>query len=356
MLPQRESLPAVTAAGVIAIVFGVLGTLFGILVQVSLLIIPNIESARGSAAMPAASRAAASIIWLFLLAIAIAQIFVGAAVLRRRNWARITILIWAGIMAFFSAFSAVAVFFVFSLMPQAMPNVPDASSVMSFMKVFMLLFYGIPFGVAVWWLILFTRPRVAAAFKTPSASWQTPLPLDASGFPHQPTPSLAPVKQKPSCPLPLAILAGFLLCSAVTLPLLLLLPTTSSTPFFLFGHIFRGSSVQLFFVALGLLYGVTAIGMLRLKAWGLDTILGVQIVFLLNGIASAASPNFLLAMHESMEKLRELNPALPPNFPFFSDSVMRAFLFLGLITSLGVIGLLVAYRSRFLKAAAEAAR
>jgi hypothetical protein len=356
MLPQRESLPAVTAAGVIAILFASVGILFGALMQVALLALPNLESSSRRSAMPPETRAAASAIWFFILIVAIGELVVAINVLRRRNWARITILIWAGLMSFFCAISFVAVFFVMSFMPRTMPDMKDAGSFLIFMKFFLFLFYGIPFAVAIWWLILFTRPRVVAAFKTPAGGLPVPLALDASGFP-QPQPPVAPTTStKPSCPIPLLVVAGLLLSSAVSTPLLMFLPTTPTVPFFFFGFTFYGSVAKIAVVTLTLLYGVAAIGLIKLKPAALNFILIFQVIFLINGIASLASPNYLNEMHEAMLKVAASNPALPPDFPFFSGSFFRAILIFGLIFSMAIVGVLVAYRSRFLRAAAEAAR
>ena len=49
-----------------------------------------------------------AVILLFFLVLAGFGVFVGVGVMRRRNWARITMLIWGGMMAFFRLGSAVA--------------------------------------------------------------------------------------------------------------------------------------------------------------------------------------------------------------------------------------------------------
>jgi hypothetical protein len=353
MLPQRESLPAVTAAGVVAILFATLGILFSVLMQIFLLAPPNLESSSRRAAIPPDMRLFSSVLWLFVLAIAVGELVVAINVLRRRNWARLTILIWAGLMAFLCAISCAVVFFVLRVVSQTMPNLKDAGSVLVFTRLFLFLFYAIPFAIGVWWLVLFTRPRVVAAFKTPT--FGAPLPLDASGFP-QPRPAIAPtITSKPSCPLPLLIVAGFLLSSAVSTPVLMFLPTSPSVPFFFFGITFHGATGKIVVAALALIYGIAAIGLIKLKPAALNFILIFQVIFLINGIASLASPNYLGEMHEAVFKSAVSNSALPPNFPFFSATFFRAILVFGLVFSFAVVGVLIAFRPRFLRAA-EAAR
>ena len=74
-------------------------------------------------------------------------------------------------------------FFVFSAMPGMMPKEADAAPVLSVMKWISVLLYGIPLGVGIWWLVLFTRPRVAAAFSDPPGLASYPPTMDVSGFP-----------------------------------------------------------------------------------------------------------------------------------------------------------------------------
>jgi len=354
MLPQRESLPGVTAASVVAILFASIGILLSVFMQVFLIAMPNLESRSRQAPMPPELRAFSSVIWFFFLAIAIGELIVAINVLRRKNWARITILIWGGLMAFFCAISCVAVFFVLTVMRQNMPEMKDPGFLL-FLKLFLFLFYAIPFGVGVWWLILFTRPRVAAAFKTSVALPPSSMPLDSAGFPAQQPVLMPAAPQKPSCPVPLLIVAGLLLSSAVSTPLIFLLPTTPDMPFYFFGVVLPAPAGKVFLSVLALLYGVAGIGLIRLKPLALHFLLVFQVIFFLNGIASIASPNFMNGLHEVMEQMVAKNPALPPGFPFFSDSFLRAMLMFGMVFSLAIIGVLFGYRSRFLKAAAEAA-
>jgi hypothetical protein len=230
--PNRVSLPAVTAAGVVAIVFSALGVLLGLLVEVSMLVAPSMHSSEATPGLPGSTRAAVQIFWLFGLGIAVFGFFVGIGVLRRRNWARITMLIWGGIMAVLSAISIPFIFLVFNTLPSALPNGAEAGPFMGILKVFMVLFYGIPLGIGIWWLVLFTRPRVAAAFAAPTSLASYPSAMDVTGFPL-PEPAVAPsISPKAVCPLPLMIFAGFLIFSSVCMVLVVPFPMTAQCPFF----------------------------------------------------------------------------------------------------------------------------
>ena len=107
MQPNPKSHPAVTAAGIVAIVFGAFGVLMAVIVELSMFSVMRLASADKGVPFPEVARKMASVTWLFLFLLAIFSIFVGAGILRRRNWARISILIWGGLMAVFSFISLI---------------------------------------------------------------------------------------------------------------------------------------------------------------------------------------------------------------------------------------------------------
>jgi hypothetical protein len=226
------------------------------------------------------------------------------------------------------------------------------------MKVFMLAVFGIPFVVGVWWLILFNRPRVAAAFQTTVAAPLTSWGADASGFPapYPAQTALAPVPtSKPSCPIPLLIVSAILLISAFFTPVLFLLPHSSSTPLFLFGFVASQSLAKYFYTIISLLYGALAIGVIRLKPPALDILIAIQVLLLINGILSIFNPGYLHAVQDSMQRNAMANPALPKGFPFLSYSFLRNMMIVGVAFSSAVLGILVGYRDRFRRAASESA-
>jgi len=354
MLPRRESLPAVTAAAVVAIIFGAFGVLGGLLIEVSMLLIPEVQTGAGRPAIPPGTRTMAGMVWLFLIALAVFGIFVGVGIVRRRNWARISILVWGGFMAVVSLLTIPVLFFVFSAMPGMMPKEVDAAPVISVMKWISVLFYGIPLGVGIWWLVLFTRPRVAAAFSDPAGLAPYPPTMDVSGFPLPRPTATASLSPKPACPLPLMILAGFLIFSAFFMVLLVLAPVTGAMPFFFFGHFYSGLTAKVILGLLGLIFGAAGVGMIKVKPWALHTILVLQCVFLINGIMSVRNPRFLVVMHEAMQRADAENPAFAGGNSFLTGSFFQAIMIFSLCFSAALIALLLFYRSRFLEAASAA--
>jgi hypothetical protein len=360
MEPIPKSHPAVTAAGIVAIVFAVFGVLMAILVEVSMVFVSRIAPESKSAPMPEAVRAMASIIWLFLLALNVFAIFVGANVLRRRNWARITILIWGGLMTFFSAVSIVTTLLVLTYMPSTMPNAGDVASVMAVMKWVLALFYAIPLGVGIWWLILFTRKAVVEEFNPLSARLHPGKTLDASGFPQEPPEAPSYVPGGPACPLPLIIIAGLDILSGASTLGILLIPFSllSSIPMFLFGHVFYGGASLVFLVLLGIVYLVCGIGIIRLKPWALDPLIWFKALLTFSGIVTIFNPHFMPMMREAIAKMipkftGELpaNAQIPTNLFPFSDTYFKAMMSFGILFAVAMLAILIFYRKKFLEAA-----
>jgi len=350
---NRRSYPAVTAAGIVAILFGALGVLGAIFVELSLLFVSRIASANKDVPFPGAARAIASVTWLLLFLIAIFAIFVGANVLRRRNWARISILIWGGLMTCFSAISMVATFFVMNSLPPTFPNAAGSAPNMSVLKWVMVCFYAVPLGVGIWWLILFTRKRVVDGFNPPLARLHPGKTLDASGFPQEPPPLPSYVAGGPTCPLPLLIIAGLDIFSGASMLALLVIPYSfiSAIPVFLFGHAFHGGFGLLFMAVLGIVYAVCGIGIIKLKRWALDPLIWCQALLLLSGIVTFLNPRFLPAMQEAIAQMMPKNPALPINLFPFSDTYFKAMMVFGLLFAAAMLGVLLVYRKRFLETA-----
>lgn len=303
--------------------------------------------------MPSELRTMSAAVMFFMFAVAVFGIFVGIGVIRRRNWARISILIWGGFMTFvclaIMAFSMV----IFSAgMGVGLPNTVsgDVGHVMAFARIFVVVFYGVPAGVGIWWLVLFTRTRVASAFTNPEAFAQI---VDASGFP-QPVSPIAAQPIRLACPVPLAILAGFFIFGAVCMVFLFVFsPFSSNVPMFLFGRSFSGISSKSFLLVFGFLSGAAGIGILKLKPWGLYTQIGLQLFGLLNCAATLFSPRYIPAMREMMQRNYSNNPVFSPGSFLLSDAYFRGVMLFSTLMIAVILAILLWQRTRFLELAAE---
>lgn len=353
MQPNPKSHPAVTAAGVVAIVFGAFGVLMAIFVEIAMHAVSHISSESKGVPFPESVRAMTSITWLIFLALAIFGIFVGANIFRRRNWARISVLIWGGLMTFFSAITIVVTLLVLTYLPPTMPNAGEAAPVLAVMKWVMALFYAIPLGVGIWWLILFTRKAVVEEFSPLAVRLHPGKTLDASGFPQEPPAAPAYVPGGPTCPLPLIIIAGLDIFSGASTLTILIIPYSlfRSIPIFLFGHVFYGGASMAFLSLLGIVYLVCGIGIIKLKPWALDPLIWCKVLFTISGVVSIMNPQFMPTMKEAIAKMMPANPEIPVNVFPFSDTYLKYMMGFGFVFAGAMLAILILYRKRFLEAA-----
>jgi hypothetical protein len=355
MLPQRESLPAVTAAGIVAIIFASFGILGTALMELVVWVNPDFTPSQNRSAMPPELRPILAIVYLLFLGVSICQLIVGIQILRRRNWARIAMLVWAVFMAAFCVVIIAVMMFAFS-MPLPQPSdARDIGPVLIFVKLFVLLFYSVPLAVGIWWLILFTRPRVIAAFQS-SKAYATTAPLDASGFPTPSFPVAPSSPRKPTIPIPIAIVAALDASGAVSLVLALFIPLPFQPPSFLFGIHIQNLPYKIILALIGIAYAVFVVGIFKLKRWGLDSLIAVKSLFLLSSIVTLFNPKFMEAMDEMMRSVVARYSAFPGRPPFFSHSFQEAMYGFSYALGVALVAVMLIYRARFLKAAAEAGR
>jgi len=354
MPAQRASLPAVTAAGVVAMVFSILLALGSLLGGLSLLLMPDLPATSGAPALPSETRAMSAVMMFFMLALAVFAIFVSLGIFRRRNWARITILMWAGLMTLVCLGALAFSFVIFRVMQTQLPNGNgvDTEALMRFTRIFVFIFYGIPAGVGIWWLILFTRKNVSGAFTNSLPASMAVPAMDASGFPHYPDIARAQLAKRPTCPLPLAIIAGLSILGAACLLLFAFVRMPYNMPLFFFGHSFAGTSPRFVLLLFAVTSGVAGVGILKLKPWALYLELVFQFVGLLNCVATLFSPSYGPAMRATMQKVYAQNPLLIGNDLFLSDAYLRGSMFFATALVAAVLTVVLWQRSRFLEAAA----
>jgi hypothetical protein len=317
---------SVLGAAIVAILASALAVLSILLTLASLLLVPQSQS---TPELPATTKTALQIMMLVGLGFAALGVATGINLIRLKNLARLSALVWAGITV---VLGNIALIFVLALpfpMPAGGPPVNP-----QYIKALVVTMYAIPILIGVWSLILFNRRGVKAQFKGNVLAGEAQSP------------------GKPRCPLPLAVTAGFLLLSTLgmfAMPLLHL-PIIS----ILFGHRLRGELGTFVFATSTILYLAAAIGLLALKRWSYPLILGLSIFWLLSGFVSFLSPNFGANMQELLSEMNSPETSAAVS-PFLQN---RAFAILALLPSVGFLGFLIYYRKRFLHACetAEAAK
>jgi len=319
MQPSGPSSSVVAAAiiGILISLFAILGTVGAI---VGLTMIPQ----AGTTAIPPFARSMVAAIVSLSAGLAIFGVFTCIGLLRLKKWARISMLVWGGVMAAISG----TMFLFTSLVP--MPEMPaDSVPSLPYVRILMSVIYGIQFLIGVWWLLLFNKRAVKEQFLGAGAAEGQPL--------------AAP---QPRCPLPLAILAGFSIFSAA---FTLLLPFTNfPVNMILFGYRFHGAiGVALFYLSVALVL-VGATGMLRLKRWSYPLMLGQYFFWMASGTITLVSPSYDRNMRELMSQMTL--PEGPMGQAAFAQT--RVFGVLSLIPGVLIIWLLLYCHTRFVEACA----
>jgi len=327
----KQATASVKAAGIVAIIGSVLVLLGAALGFLGVVLVPQ---AQAGPELPKAARALGEATMVFFFGLAILGLFTGVGLLRLEKWARISALVWSGITA---TICALTISFVAFIPFPELPNTPNTpANLLIYARIATVAFYGLPLVIAIWWLILFNRKKIATQF-VPSDISGT---LDPSGFPIE-----APAPSKPELPLPIAVLAGFLLLSSVSVFLVFFV----HVPIVLFAHAFRGPSGIAAWVAICLLSTMAGIGLLWRKVWSYGLTFGLQVLGLLSGIVTLTSSKYPELMREAISSMTFSNNL----YPQYSIEQLRTFSYAGLAFPILILVLLLYYRSRFLEACAE---
>jgi hypothetical protein len=313
---------SVIVAGVVAILGSALAIFISALGLIGTALISSTPIREN---LPAPAKSVAMVTLLFFMAVAGFGIFTGVGLFRLKSWARISALVWAGIIAFFSAL--ILLFLPFIPLPETSTgqSVPAAH-----LKVLMYLAYGILLVVGIWWLILFTRPGIRAQF-----SGEAP--------PNQPQ---AP--ERPRCPLPVAAIGGFFVFSFLftfAFPLLHM-----PLPVILFGHRLNGTLGPGVFALTATLLLAGGLGLLKLKRWSYPLVLGVQFFWLASSTVTFLSSSYERNMQQVLEEMHLPQPNTVSQM--YLDN--RPLALAGLLPSILIIVILLYYRERFLTAAKAA--
>jgi hypothetical protein len=267
----------------------------------------------------------------FMMCLSIFGVATGLGLLLLRKWARLSVLVWGGFSAFFGAFG-IPVAFLMPLTPPASASQLPAES-MQAVRWILLVVYGLPLVVGLWWLILFNRKSVKGQFLGTTAPAGASLP--------------------PGCPLPITVLAWFYIASVANFILIPFLPFR--VPVLVFGRVLPGNAGRTVLILCCLALAACGVGLLKLKPWSYSLAIGLQVFGLTSTVVTVLSPNYD-AMMDSFAKQMQDSLHLPPT-QFSTGNFMHhqgwalslVLLFAGVILSL-----LLYYRPRFLEAADRA--
>jgi len=233
----------------------------------------------------------------------------GVGLIKTMQWARISLLVFAGILMFISL-PAALLMAVISFPNNADPSLPP--HFMTIMRVGMALWYAMNAGLAGFWLYYFNKQSVKAQFRgeQPVAEPGAPdLPLGASS---------TGLRERP---LSITIIGWFLLVGSVFTSLYLLVYSAFFSgvqlPLFFLGFFFSGRSASLMLMVWMAAQMFGAVGLLKLKNWGLLVTIGLQCMTVLNTALLLGIPANRARFQQIMDTMTaSMNALMPQPVPF----------------------------------------
>ena len=128
---------------------------------------------------------------LFLVALVAWGVATGIGLLRLREWARISQIVFAALITLVGVFTILLFLFIQLPVPQSDANPEMTRSVMQFTRVFLSLFYGALSAVGIGWLVYFNRRAIREEFRTgapASVALANGIPAAAARFEPVPGP------------------------------------------------------------------------------------------------------------------------------------------------------------------------
>jgi len=246
----------------------------------------------------------------------------GVGLLKTKEWARISMVVFSVILLFFTLPPALLMAVIQIPVPND-PNLP--SNFATLMRVGISLFFGFFAAFGGLWLYFFNKRSVKAQFQ----GREVPAEMPAAPLPGQ-LPVAAPRTRPAARPLSITIIGWLLLVSS---PLALLgmwyshsmFPSTP-IPICLFGSFVFGRSAILIMVAWMAVQAIAALGLLKLKNWGRLGTIALQCLGILNIVLLVGIPTNRARFQTVMDSaMASVNAGMPPPVPFvFPAWVMMA--------------------------------
>jgi hypothetical protein len=247
----------------------------------------------------------------------------GIGLLRLREWARISTLIFGGLLVVFCGLPALLLAFIPFPVPVNAPSNLNPQ-VLTAIRLSICAVYGCLAAIGVWWLVMFNRASIRAQFATPLSTQE----LSASRR-----------------PLSISVIAWVMIVGAAFMPLSL----WTHTPGMLFGYVFTGLPAEVYYVLFGLVQIVVGIGLLRSDELARRIALGYLAFGALNGLVDVLSPRALDRMQRIVVVSQQARYGTPvPQFHFAHGVYVGTFIVSVLFFGLAAY-FLVARRSAFVQ-------
>jgi hypothetical protein len=218
-----------------------------------------------------------------LLALVACGVATGVGLLRLREWARISQMIFAGLLALMG-FSVILLFMFIDLPVPANDRDPELTRhIFQLTRVFISIFYGGLGALGVWWLYYFGKRSVRDEFRSGAraiTAAYVPGAVPAVQFGQVPGP------MNSGRPVSISVIAALMLIGVLSFPVIVL----THTPMLLFGYPFYGGKAALVALLWFALQAAAAYGLLKLRLWGWTLAIVVLALGLLNTLAVVVIP------------------------------------------------------------------
>lgn len=250
----------------------------------------------------------------------------GVGLIQAKEWARISMIVFAALLALFTLPSALMMAFIPLPVPKD-PNLPANFTLI--LRGGFVLFYGLLGALAIFWLYFFNRRSVKAQFQTKQAASEGsgPSPSEIGN-----TPALA----GPARPLSITIIAWFLIVASAISPFSLWYMHAmfhgTPIPMFFIGFFVSGSPAILILLFWMAAQVIAAVGLLKLRNWARLATIGLQVLGVVNVLLVVGVPAHLARFQRIMNSavasmnLRTPQP-LPAGFPVWIGMVASLPLF-----------------------------
>jgi hypothetical protein len=280
------------------------------------------------------------IISAFVLGLAIWGIATAIGLFRLRRWARYSLLVIGGCLAFFGLISMLATL-AMTLVPLTPPpgayastlDPAHAQTVQTMTRVMFAViafFYGIMCAIGISWLVYFNRKTSREAFAE-----GIPDAVAAGTF-------VAPMSAISSRrPVLITVIAVLNMIGAATVFMTMFLPI----PALVFGFILHGWKKVAIYLVYGCLQVVIGIGLWRMQEWGRRLTLGVLAFGVVQSILYAFQPSLITRYSAEVNKL--VSPVPPPLPAHFQSILLSASFGFSVLLCIAIAAILIYYRRAF---------
>ena len=354
----------VTAAAVVMFFGSGLLVLLGAVAVFGAVVGSAVNAAQGRQLQMAGAAMAAGMYVVF----AAWGIATSVGILKLQPWARIS----AIVMSALAIFGCVCGGLGLALVPTILKS--DSRLPSGFVAVMMAVWAVIlliPLGIAIWWLILFTRKRVVLEFATRGAaaefggaavsgSFEQGISCgghasEFAGGPGAQGASIAPAATshvRQQIPMSIRVVAVIYIVGSAMIFLSAGYMRQTHMPTLLLGKLVEGWGAWTFFIVLGLAQLAICIAVLRRRTWAVDGLIAILVFGAANCFGFVFSPS-----REQVFARTLANQNLPPGVATetmsrFTHMIMAVSLIFGAIVALVLLYLVVTRRKAFREACA----